>query len=830
MKKLLSVLLAVILSSSVFVACGGNTSKSGGKDLSAGLNDADIWGAPATEKVLQNVTTGYDSFKTEAAINIIAARGEYEAQHIIITAEKDLVYDVSVNALKMSDGTEFPKANIDVFHEKYIEVKSNFENNGMPVGMYPDALVPFDAIKACGENTVKANENQGIYFRFNVGKDQQSGTYTGSFDLTIGKETKKIPVTLTILDVTVSEESHAKSIFLNQWHYQKGELDTSQAMMDKYTEALLEYRLNPDLIVTDTNHTDDDIAYYTERAYEFMQNPKCTNITIPYATKTIENQQCIDPDIFAKYLKSFAMKSFETGFNMLEKSICYIGIIDEPMHSNLLERVKVVSKYYRQTIEEVATDLEKDNSITADNKEEVIASLRKVRNVVTCCYDDSYAPYVDTWCPQYQYYDSESLRQYYDDQEERWFYGCISPRAPYPTYHMDDTLLSARALGWMMAEYDVVGNLYWATNIYASYDGSKYEDIEDYYGGSASRFPNVNGDGYLFYPGKQYGIDGPIGSLRLEAIRDGLEEYELIYAMKNTYSEISDQISEDNPSRAFNADKMIESLTGLIYSGTRVATTSQNFQTSRDALLELSVLSQSAAKFCVVDYVDNGYGAKTFKFYAADGAVVKNDDVVITDSESVKGGKIYTLTLEMKNDKNTLNVSVEVGDSVYYYKQDLGGKVAVNLADATNAQDFTKEGVTPAYSLVDASSVDASLTGKLVKLDIPQTAKNVSQSFRMTGSLLNGIDEKADKVIFHIYYAGEDNPKLTLSGKHKNQKILVDMSSVTLQKGMNTISVSLTSLSWEKLGEIEYVAFYLGAKNGEPARTIYIANTVIYGK
>ena len=40
-----------------------------------------------------------------------------------------------------------------------------------------------------------------------------------------------------------------------------------------------------------------------------------------------------------------------------------------------------------------------------------------------------------------------------------------------------------------------------------------------------------NGDGFLFYPGKPYGIFGPVESIRLHAIRDGFEEYEYLYLL-----------------------------------------------------------------------------------------------------------------------------------------------------------------------------------------------------------------------------------------------------------------------------------------------------------
>jgi hypothetical protein len=38
---------------------------------------------------------------------------------------------------------------------------------------------------------------------------------------------------------------------------------------------------------------------------------------------------------------------------------------------------------------------------------------------------------------------------------------------------------------------------------------------------------NIYGDGSMLYNGNQVGIDGPCGSVRIEAVRDGLEDCEM---------------------------------------------------------------------------------------------------------------------------------------------------------------------------------------------------------------------------------------------------------------------------------------------------------------
>ncbi len=44
------------------------------------------------------------------------------------------------------------------------------------------------------------------------------------------------------------------------------------------------------------------------------------------------------------------------------------------------------------------------------------------------------------------------------------------------------------------------------------------------------RYPN--GDGYLIYPGGPIGHDGPVSSIRLEQAREGVEDYEYLYILR----------------------------------------------------------------------------------------------------------------------------------------------------------------------------------------------------------------------------------------------------------------------------------------------------------
>ncbi len=62
----------------------------------------------------------------------------------------------------------------------------------------------------------------------------------------------------------------------------------------------------------------------------------------------------------------------------------------------------------------------------------------------------------------------------------------------------------------------------WHTFIRQSHDGKTYRWV---------RYPN--GDGFLTYPGDRFGRDHALSTIRLEQVREGLEDYEYLYMLKD---------------------------------------------------------------------------------------------------------------------------------------------------------------------------------------------------------------------------------------------------------------------------------------------------------
>jgi len=71
---------------------------------------------------------------------------------------------------------------------------------------------------------------------------------------------------------------------------------------------------------------------------------------------------------------------------------------------------------------------------------------------------------------------------------------------------------------WINYQYNITGLLYWST----------VTTVIDPWGNPAFSHSarHFNGGGFLFYPGVPCGIDGPVSSMRLKNLRDGMEDYE----------------------------------------------------------------------------------------------------------------------------------------------------------------------------------------------------------------------------------------------------------------------------------------------------------------
>ncbi|MDO4575113.1 MAG: DUF4091 domain-containing protein [Planctomycetia bacterium] len=143
---------------------------------------------------------------------------------------------------------------------------------------------------------------------------------------------------------------------------------------------------------------------------------------------------------------------------------------------------------------------------------------------------------VDWLCPLSSVYHRENADRCRDAGKQVWSYVCCGPGYPYANIMFHNPLIEARLLGWQSWEQRYDGLLYWGVNIWF------YDTKNQPFDPEASLFPKfktnwtyagreIYGDGILFYPGTD---EKPLDSIRLENLRDGLEDYEYLVRFAKT--------------------------------------------------------------------------------------------------------------------------------------------------------------------------------------------------------------------------------------------------------------------------------------------------------
>ena len=111
---------------------------------------------------------------------------------------------------------------------------------------------------------------------------------------------------------------------------------------------------------------------------------------------------------------------------------------------------------------------------------------------------------------------------------EIWTYNCLVQDSYSPKWLLDYKLINYRIHPGFINYYnDVDGFLFWSVANYGKLE-DPWVRLNDNLSGEV-----WNGDGILFYPSEDIGIENSfVPSLRAKAIRDGFEDYELCFALE----------------------------------------------------------------------------------------------------------------------------------------------------------------------------------------------------------------------------------------------------------------------------------------------------------
>ena len=834
-KTMASFFLTLIVGCSGLVGCDDSGSQLGGN----GDVNVTLWSPPATQKIMRD--REYTQ-KDTAALSYQMSRNETEGAQVIITPEQNYKVDtftVATSDLKGPDGAVISKDAIKVYLQKYVRIDRQINHNqAYGAGYQPDPLLPFDIAVEYGENTV-VGKNQGIYVTVETEKDTPAGVYVGDFHINIDGEIYNVPMSVEVWDFTITDEVHVRTLFdVWQKYLMEYELDSSDEMFDAYEEALLDYRLSAGRVNIPEERTrtlEDHIDAFIEEAIKLTKDARVTTIKMP--TTHFEGTNAEKNSNRTQLLKEMAYASTQEVFLFDKLVMWFSTMIDEPQLSPSRHAiVNDVINAIDETKEEALRQLEDEgffDTLDSAYAERIKEAIRKTPIILTGPYDETYIDGGPTYCPLFDEFSTEGNRDIYADQKEKngsvWWYGCTGPCFPHPTYHIDDHLLGARVLSWMQYDYNIDGNLYWCVN-----DVDKYAPLESVW--DAVKPDDMNGDGSLFYPGVDYGVYGPIGSLRLETIRDGMEDYEYLYQLEQEAKGLSEYYGE-----TIEARDMLRSLFDRMYTNTYYDVDNYNFFAVRAEIADIMDRCKGESKFVLKKISYSGENA-TIKFNVANGYEVKVNGETITGLAQGQG-KTYEVTIKLDKPENVFNITVE--NAAGYkaeYKLDAGKetRILTTFDQGADIEAVEGNGDTITVSHVPASAWGENVSAAKVEIvstfDVnnPLATLTYQPEVAINVEKLNCNVEDLATLRLRIYNDSGIDIKVQFIMRTKFNQDLYFVKPITLKPGWNTISVEgIDKQNSSKLKDVtKFILQFYNTVNDEnkeamPKQTLYLDELLI---
>lgn len=438
-----------------------------------------VWYQLPTVKVFKDSSPAEGFDFTHKPLKLYAAAREYEPMQLVVSAtDEDITaLDIAIGDFKGLGGT-IPGTFAEVFQVGYVYIES--QRSDLPQGWnwFPDPLIPFPG----GGIQIRAGENQPLWIRWYIPPGIAPGIYCCDITLRAVNFNSTIPIELEVFAFELPLKTHTKSAFgiwsdqiLKHFNLQAGTPE-AEIILDKYYQFQLEHRFMPRSL---------PIPFSDPRADSYLDDPRLNAIACPFSENEDELRQTVE------YLKSGGW----------DKK-AYFYVFDEPGPSQY-PRIQQVGDYMHRVAPEIP------NLVTVSPKEELVG-------------------YVDIWVPpNYTFtWRSNLALQRRAAGDGMWWYWCGSAPS-YPTYTINDFAVSPRVLAWFRYRFSIEGELYWATTVYSRLQDGVYKVPIDVW--EDPQTGTGYGDGMLIYPGSKIGIQGPVGSIRTEMIREGMEDGEYFW-------------------------------------------------------------------------------------------------------------------------------------------------------------------------------------------------------------------------------------------------------------------------------------------------------------
>jgi hypothetical protein len=420
----------------------------------------------------------------------------------------------------------------------YVPVKSNTpdtppeEFDCVAPCLVPDPLFPHESV------AVEAGANQPVWLTIFVPPYAEPGRWTATITVTADAKAAEIPLELTVHPVTLPSEHH---LWVTNWlnvgnfarHYGT-EMYSPRfwQVVDRYARNMAAHHQNvievPQSLVRIFQEKDDslsfDFAHFDAWVEVFDRAGAAKRIE---ATSVARRGEGKWENPWFDWLEFKVIRRSDGS----EVKLDPVMVIEKLLRA---EWAHVVARgwgdrYLLHVVDEPAPHTEADYKKKSALVHQWVPNARYLEAM--SCRD--MRGYLDIWVPNINHFD-EAWPNYLELRGksgfELWFYTCMYPTGRYPNRFLDFSLLKTRILHWINWRYGLTGYLHWGLNFWTQ---KPFEE-------DRIRENLPPGDCWIVYPGPE----GPLDSLRWEQMREGLQDFELLWLLAQEGPEQADAICE----------------------------------------------------------------------------------------------------------------------------------------------------------------------------------------------------------------------------------------------------------------------------------------------
>ena len=470
----------------------------------------------------------------QSELRAACARGEGEVLQLVLRSPSQTSVTLSVSELTGPGGYRLPKVVPQLVEYVPLDLPTSYYFSDDPpwrrpvprgskltdgwAGWWPDPLVPPPPGQEELNFTLPAEQTRAVWLLMEVPVDAPAGRYSGT--VTIGHDQGEIslPLQLTVWNFALPERPSLQIIYelgSQNWSLSRG---YNLADVLQQYRFLKKYRVSPGDIIPSPRFEYVAGEGVKMDATDFLAAARV-------AFDEVKMSAAFTPWIFYAFGWSWPIRDF-LGFK-----------------SYTTEYENAFTSAYRQFIELLEANGWKPYFTYYISDEPHY--YREQRVVDDLCYvarlaqsvDPSFPIYSSTWghdsrldgcvthwgAAQYGLFPVDQMRQRQTAGDKFWF-TTDGQQAIDTPYLATERLLPTYCFAYDVDGYEFWGLAWWTYNPWKkgwhSFISQSDESVNYY----RVRYPN--GDGYVVYPGEPVGREGFLPSIRLEAVREGAEDYE----------------------------------------------------------------------------------------------------------------------------------------------------------------------------------------------------------------------------------------------------------------------------------------------------------------